>query len=144
MGGLDNPLTPVAAPQGGSIDNPDSESVLVSDRLRRVEVRLDDLEALQREGLTASGAIVAQLQISNALSKEQTDFWKRKEDREVAAIEASKEARLAEIKHNQKLQEARWRWFSTDFAKNALWPFVAAIVGAIGAAVGYFFRGGGP
>jgi hypothetical protein len=149
MGGLENSPTP--APVSGLQDDP-SESTLISERfqllrqdvrelkglvgqeIRELNERMSRYEASHRDLLEA-------IRIGNSKAEEQIGFLKRKEEREIAAQEASKDAKVKEIEHKQKLEEARWKWWSTDFSKFVLFPVATAIVGAIGAAVGYFFRG---
>lgn len=152
--GLDEHPTP--APISGFPDDP-SESTLSSERFHLVRQDVRDLKAFVGQEVrdlkaemfgrmdryeSGNRDLLEQLRISNERADVQIGFLKRKEEREIAALESSKEAKLKHLEHEQRLQAERWRWFSTDFAKNALWPIIMAIVGAISAAAGYFFRGG--
>jgi hypothetical protein len=144
-GGMDNNPTP--APVPGFTDDPSGWALTV-ERLGQIDRRFDKiegaqnkLETLQRESIGATKEVAKLLEINNARAEEQIGFLRRKEEREIAAQEASKDAKVKEIEHKQKLEEARWKWWSTDFSKYVIFPLATAIVGAIGAAVGYFFRG---
>lgn len=144
MPGFDNSPTP--APVSGLQDDP-SESTLVSERLSALRHDVHQLNGRMERFETGHRDLLEAMRIGNAKADEQIGFLKRKEEREIAAQEASKEAKIKQIEHEQKLAAERWTWWRETVGGKVLVPIVGAITAAISAAVTWWIAhagAGGP
>lgn len=132
---------------GGSLvsplDNPVSEPTLQSELIRQLNGRMDGFSG-RMDGFSAvQRDLLEAVRVGNVLSDKQVALLQRKDDRDVAAMDASKDARArqTELEHKERIESAKWK--RETFGG----PIVKAIVGTltlIGAAVsGWFLRGFG-